>query len=418
MEDNINHSSFSFIPRKLREEREKLHNKYGDGEAYFPEEMKERFLSKLLNKIKKISFEDEIFKKFSLSLNKMEIRLLLYDFPFLNETESLNQKILKIFHFAYTSEIGINFWSRLQNNYANKDVLEFLCSVFKIEKENFLNLDTQSRKELNHLLDDNFFNNLVLFFAQSNQSLMDNLIRFKLDEKRPLGREIIKQTILKTIVTDNVINKNGIPFILRYMSSYFEDDYKIFCKSYISNRKFDKFHYDIIKHMLTRLSDPRYKKEPWDFLDEYSIQQLINFLNLNDMKTFFEQDGDNERFNYWKKYFEIMKDFDLIKKGNILCMDFDQFVVVEFGNIGAAYFYHKRGFDKIIKPSKKQQLSNAALISAYKNRIERLQGVPLFINRLTHYRNDMRSYWHEPFDAYMNEYLRGNFNFKHQNYRG
>lgn len=102
-----------------------------------------------------------------------------------------------------------------------------------------------------------------------------------------------------------------------------------------------------------------------------------------------------------------MRDVHSYKDIQVLCMDFSSFVVVEFGKIGAAYFYHREGFYKVILKSVNNRRRRKVDHFKYKEAYY-FDGYKLFINKLDHHKN-----WSNRFDQYMLQYLRGNFDFKH-----
>jgi hypothetical protein len=95
-----------------------------------------------------------------------------------------------------------------------------------------------------------------------------------------------------------------------------------------------------------------------------------------------------------------------------LFMDFGRFVVVEFGIMGAAYFYHKIGFEEYIRPIKhsdrfRRTRSIQTKESMFKDITKKKQGMDLFINKLHHVGN-----WQGKFDSYMWHYLKDQFNYE------
>ena len=99
---------------------------------------------------------------------------------------------------------------------------------------------------------------------------------------------------------------------------------------------------------IQKLGDPRHQIRSWQFLSKDELEQVKLWVMQQDLESFFGLFHDNERFDYWKRFLKYMRDVHSYKDIQVLCMDFSSFVVVEFGKIGAAYFYHREGFYKVI----------------------------------------------------------------------
>lgn len=105
-----------------------------------------------------------------------------------------------------------------------------------------------------------------------------------------------------------------------------------------------------------------------------------------------------------------MQDVELVQDPMIAFIHFDNFVVVEYGQMGAAYFYHREGFEKIIRPIStsptfRNSRSRSNKESMLKVPESSRAGVQLFIEKLGHHGRS----WDDKFDSYMRQYLNGRF---------
>ena len=133
---------------------------------------------------------------------------------------------------------------------------------------------------------------------------------------------------------------------------------------------------------------------------------MKKWLYANELKKFFDSDINSDRFEYWKRFIDYMENVIPLKSPLVAFIYFSDFVVVEFGEMGAAYFYHREGFEKLILPRTKDYKfrntsSKATKESMLKEQSKELNGLSLFINKLAH-----RGRWQRRFDTHMSQFSR------------
>ena len=182
------------------------------------------------------------------------------------------------------------------------------------------------------------------------------------------------------------------------------NDYKTLMKLYIEARDYKDFHQTIMQEAIHRLYDPNERIDDWTFLSEKGLDQVKRWLMFNELKKFFDNDSNSKRFDYWKRYFDYMENVIPLKTPLVAFIYFENFVVVEFGKIGAAYIYYKEGFEKYILTQLKNSFFKYAGESKKESLLKRTESFigndKLFIDKYHHQGN-----WQERFDKRMSRLL-------------
>ncbi|MCM3691480.1 hypothetical protein M3189_09150 [Neobacillus niacini] len=398
---------FAFKPIKLTEERKKLEKQFKDIDKDIALTRSATQLPKLLERIRVTAFDKLI--ELAATMTKMDIRLLIYEYPYPKEKAETRRKINKILSTRYTSLVGRTAWELFQHDISDVFLQELIRDSFKRESDSFIGIKEE----------------FIPFFdkAMKNSSgIIDGFIPFlvkrktksellfkecKIKKDSILEHSMLKKMFLGGLQEDFIINRDGEEFVSKSLEKFSKDEYKLILKVYLEARGFEEFHPSIL-HDATkfRLGDPREQEEEWDFLSEKALIQVKRWVIQKNLIEIFASDSDNNRFNYWKRFIKYMDDVELIKNPKVAFIYFKDFVVVEFGNIGAAYFYHKNGFERFIAPVKNSRQfrisrSNSAKEDMLKERVPEKNGTPLFINKLDH----RGQIWKRRFDEQMQKYL-------------
>ena len=126
------------------------------------------------------------------------------------------------------------------------------------------------------------------------------------------------------------------------------------------------------------------KTQFWEYISSENIIKFYQWVNINNINQIL---GNDERSRYWKRYSKVMKSTYVQESRGQIALDFGSFVVIEFTNIGAAYFYSKENFDKYFKKyfGKYNSTSDG-----------NLKDIGLMIDKYSH-----TGYWQYRFDDYM-----------------
>ncbi|GGK31632.1 hypothetical protein GCM10010965_25580 [Caldalkalibacillus thermarum] len=391
-----------------------VERRYKHAEEEIILKLSKRRLPDLLDEIRALPMDPEVVKEFGRSLSKVKIRMLIYEYPYHQEEKETQQKIVLILMAGYRREVGRKAWDIFQSHADDPYLPKLLQFIFRKEDASFLGLEPHARQQLTDAFTNkgNPIDRLVTLLLGSNQQAADVLSSWKIKSDTVLQSRLIKEMLVLGLADDRILKREGIVAVKSYLENMILEDYKTVLKVYLTHRDYRQFEKEILVQGLQKLGDPRHNRRPWQFLADEEMQKVIQWLMQNDLATFFGRIKDNERFNYWKKYLDFMRDVKVFDEPPVLCMDFGSFVVVEFGHSGAAYFYHREGFyNVVLKKIADLQRGYRSLRSKeylFKYRDEyRRDGYRLYIHRLPH-----AGYWTGKFDEHMQHYLRGNFKYQ------
>ncbi|MCA0757009.1 hypothetical protein KP806_18265 [Paenibacillus sp. N4] len=416
MDNNTYIFNFTFTPKKLSEARKQVQKRYEDIDLLTASQISGMRLPKLLELIRRTP-EAEI-EALALQLKKTDIMVLLYQFPHNTESNDTQKKINLLISHRYNSMIGNYVWGIFQHDYQNIFVHDLLRRFFAVERFDFLSINNDAMiKRLTDALTNKsgVAHGLVHLFMDGNMKTEQLLKTIKIKSESPIEDFIMYQMLRECLKKDDVIRRDGESFICQLLDRYPMHQYQNIIKIYLEARDHEHFHPKILEQAIIRLHDPRERMADWAFLSESAFNEVNRWLLEIELKKFFEGDT-NRRFEYWKKYFHYISNVVQLKGRNdpkVAFIYFNEFVVVEFGDMGASYFYHKRGFDRFILSQttgtefagKSTRVKESLLKITDKIR----NGESLFINRLRHI--GPYETWTAKFTHHMQEYLDGYYDY-------
>lgn len=404
MQNDVRFHPFFFRPKKLLEERMKIENKFKDAEKEIALLRSQIELPKLLNLIRATPFEE--IAEWSKSLRKMDVLLLLYEYPYPEESDETKRKINHILTTRYVGIVGRTVWGLFQQDIVDLFLQDLIRSSYSIEKDTFLGLDEEMLLVFGVAMgnQEGIIEGLIPYLLTMNEKSNLVLKKWKVKENSVLEETLTRKMLIEGLSEDFIIHRDGMDYVIQQLDHYPLNDYKKLLQVYLEAREYTKFHPAIMRQAIQRLLDPREYEENWRFLSKEAFSRVLRWLFSHELKKFFEKDTNSIRFNYWKRFIDYMVNVTLLKDPFVAFIDFGPFVVVEFGNMGAAYFYHKEGFEEFILPLTKNRFG---LTRSTQRKEEMLkdkdlvkQGIKLFIDKLDH-----RGYWQRNFDLKMQQYL-------------
>jgi hypothetical protein len=388
---------FSFHPTKLLEERINVEKKFSNVEEGIIKNRSRMNLPKLLNKIRNIPMEDLV--KFIETLKRMDFMLLIYEYPFSKESHDTRLKINEILTSKYTPFVGITAWNLFQQDINDPYLISLIKSSYYKEKDSFLNIETLFLTPMGKALEDQagIIEGLSNYLVQTKFQFKEVLAKWKIKRGSILEKRLVSRMLYKGLFKDYILKRDGAENIAEILHQYPMDEYKKIIKIYIEARNRNQFSTILLNQAIRRLHDPWERVEDWGFLTESALSEVKKWLLNNKLKKFFENDSNSKRFDYWKKYIDYMEDVTLMKSPLVAFIYFKNFVVVEFGNIGAAYFYHSEGFKKVILPRTIIDFKNTRSVARKESMLKEMaytyRNIKLFITKLHHSGN-----WPHRFD--------------------
>jgi len=388
--------SFNFYPKRLNEESQRIYQKYKDADIATPKQIM-RKLPDLLDKIRKLKNDQEIIINFANKLKPIDINILSSEYPYESEDEVTVKKIILILNVKYTRVVGKRFWSHFQHIPDDQEVQNMLGYCFNNESDDFLALKQKVRQVYTNIFNhEKVILNIAIAVGAIKQPLLETFADWRIDQESRLAEKLWSYILFRYMRESWFITTQGADLIeekLEYMPLSF---YKQVMEQYLSANNFDDYNDQIMKQLISRLRDPREDKTQWHDMKETTISSVISWLHKHELFEFLDYD----RFDYWKKYLRYISKLEVIESPPVAAMYFDEFVVLEFGEIGnAVYFYETAGFDKHIAPK---------LISKVYESTLKDPDAHFFIRKLSH----TKGTWHSRFDRYMTNYLNGNFNIR------
>ncbi|SFC95255.1 hypothetical protein [Bacillus sp. UNCCL81] len=399
---------FSYTPKKLVDERIRIENKFEEIDKEIPTVSGKVKLPDLLEEIRKTKLKE--IESILSSFSKLDIRILMYEYPFSNEKHEDQIKINHILTALYRSEFGKIIWKLFQEDFSNEYLNSLLKSSYSKEREKFVGMSEKESLSFGEALENKtgIVNGLIDLALNSNDKLSKVFGQWKVVKESSLERKLIEGVLLKGVKSNKIFEAEKMKQIIEYLNKMPLNVYQNILKNYIEVREYKKFDDEILKNAINRLLNPKDDDKLWNFLEDTSMNKVKKWINQAKLKEVFEQDKDNKRFEYWKRFNDFFEDVEVIRDPLVAFMYFKDFVVVEFGIMGAAYFYHKTGFDELIYPrinsfKFRNSRSNSTKENMLKETITEYQGIELYINKLTHLPVDT---WPvKKFDPQMSIYL-------------
>ena len=261
---------------------------------------------------------------------------------FLRKQMKRNGKLMKFYIGNYTSLVGKTAWMLFQQDIRVPYLQDLIKKSYWREKDTFLQIDEEFLQPMGKAFNQSgdLVHELAEVARKSKHRIKVTLTKWKVKQDSVLEESLVFQMLKKGISDDFIINRDGIGEITNFLKRYFTDYYKALMKFYIEARNRKDFHHTIMQEAIHRLYDPNERIDDWTFLSEKGLEQVKRWLMANELKKFFDNDANSKRFDYWKRYIDYMENVIPLKSPLVAVIYFKNFVVVEFGNIGAAYFYH------------------------------------------------------------------------------
>ncbi|SDT09254.1 EH_Signature domain-containing protein [Paenibacillaceae bacterium GAS479] len=411
---------FNFQPTKLRHAGREVQRRYEDMDRELAERVTAYRLPRMLEIIRMTPAEQ--ITKWAETLKKTDVRVLLYQYPYSDESHDTQYKINIVISSRFTSSIGRYAWGGLFSHiYSNIYLQDLLRRMYNVDSFEFLitaNVSGMQNAVREAIIDrSGIASGLVSYLTSASLCSSELIPKLQIKKGSPLESYLLFEMYKKGLRSDDFVKREGETTIRIKLEVYPVDEYKLLAKVYIEERNHASFHPRLMEQAILRLYDPRERPADWEFLNENSIAEVKRWLVINELKRFFEEDKNNDRFEYWSRYLHYIDDVIQLKgKDNpkVAFIYFNQFVVVEFGDMGAAYFYHRSGFDRWILPrTQDRSFRGSRSIPAKERKLKdiskSLYGEPLFINKLPHL-GDPRN-WKSKFTKHMQAYFSNDFNY-------
>lgn len=405
---------FTFEPKKLSRIRHDVERRYKDIDRSIAEQLTAYRLPVLLELIRQTS-PDQI-ESIAATLKRRDINVLLYGYPYKSESHDTKRKINIILSSRYSGGIGKYVWNLFQHEYEDVYLQDLLRRIYAVDAFEFL-IPDQIPELDNYLVGalaskEGIAQGFVPLLADGEMISTKLFKNLEIKENSPLEMFLLFEMLKKGLAKDNMIKRESESLIRLRLERYALNDYQELIKIYLEARTHESFDPLLLEQAVIRLHDPREREDDWTFLNETALAEVNRWLVVNELKKFFEGDA-NRRFDYWERYLHYIVNVEQLKgNGNlkVAFIYFADFVVVEFGIIGAAYFYHRDGFDRWILTRTQTREFRSRSISykekCLKDTTKIMKETPLFIHKMSH-----SGGWTVKFTRYMQHYLDGIYDY-------
>lgn len=411
---------FAFTPNKLSAVRKKVEEKYRDVDMLTASQISYLRLPKILEMIRNTS-EDRL-ELLAAEFNRRDFSVLTYSYPYSKESSEVQKKINMVLASGYTPGNANMIWEKFQREYKHIYTQDLLRRfLLKDEDVSFIYSD-YSEADLKEMLLPAFMHKsgiaqgLLQVMIDKDPKISEFLKTVKIKPETHLEDFLVYERLNEGLRSDSFIDKNSVSYITQVLEKYTVEQYQRLLKVYLENKNYEQFHVPILDQAIKRLHDPREHEAGWLFLGEEILAEVKRWLLQNELAIFFENDN-NRRFEYWKKHLHYIYDVKQLsppKDPSVAFIYFKEFVVVEFGEMGAAYFYHKKGFNQFILSKTTGTEFQKRSIRAKESMLKMkdftvYRGEKLYINALGH--NGNYDTWTDKFTRHLHEYMDGNYNY-------
>jgi EH_Signature domain len=389
---------FFYTPKNLQKERILTEEKYYLLENEIIQSRVQVVLPRLLKLMQLV--QSERIKYISSRLKKMDIKVLMQEYPFLKENQETRMKINEILIDCYQLWIGKRVWASFQENCFDPIISQLLNALLYHDKEEILNIPEEDvYPVLQH--PKGIFYGIAEYVVSYTKGISEALSSLKIEQGSNLEVHLVMYLLQSNLNSDRIVNKEGAYEITRLLTMIPKENYLDLFSIYIQSRNSNHLQAEIMNQAINILSDPRVDVTNWLFLNEENLKKVKTWLFNNDLEIFFGE--GNRRFKFWSNYNEFIEHTIKLVSPNVLFLYFKHFVVMEFGDGGAAYFYDKSGFEEKILPIirstkflKNKNMSNKESMIKILNPYE--NGKALFLTKLSHTKN-----WEMNFSRYLEE---------------
>ncbi|PLT43937.1 EH signature domain-containing protein [Paenibacillus sp. FSL W8-1187] len=348
------------------------------------------------------------------------VRLLIRQWPYDEESEQVQHKINLILSSRFQPIFGIEAWSRFQEQPSHRFVQDLLVLIYPNDRmfSSHGSLEHEEQSVFNEAFrhPNGLLPGLVSGLIHSHATLQEMLKALKVKEGSELDRCLNFDVLQTGLSIKSFVKREGAAFLRSKLERYILSDYQLLMKGYLEAREYQEFDKILLDQAVQRLHDPRERQAEWAFLDEQAMRQVEKWLSAQELDIIFEHDG-KRRAEYWRTYMKYIELVVRLKNRNepmAAFIYFENFVVLEFGEVGRAYFYHREGFEKWIQiltstPNYRFAGSQAKTFML-KEMSEMMHGEPLFIERLGH--GGYYESWTAKFNRHIHAYLRGEYSYK------
>ncbi len=335
---------FTFTPKRLLKIESEIKEVHLNSNKNFDsKKIDTNQLRTILDKIESLS-KDQI-PRFSYELTKNELYLLADYMPRNSYNVDLN-KLYEILKIRFRDEFLPILFNGFQNHYYNSDFNEYFRKLLKLSSSphEALNISSEALAIfLKWLEEEDIVVKIVKSYFALDRDFYSYMKFFGFSPNRKLYEDCIKY--LYTCCDKKLYLKADVLELVDIIETYNQNEMINFMNNYLLKLEIDEFQDKILEFLYSRYGnvDEMRIEYIWDKIFERAKKKYDIWVAKKQMDKFFQGD---ERYTFWFDYIVDSSSKILSINQKQLFLDFGEFVVVEFRDIGnAAYIYSKGIFD-------------------------------------------------------------------------
>lgn len=338
-------SEYKFISKKLietKEEIKKLHKKSNQNIELTESDIRDiEIIVKTIDGLNK----DEI-KSYGYTLKKKEFHMLIQYMP--ENIYNVNiDKIYEVVNKRPRDEYILTFFRSFQNNYSN--------TKFNKHFINYLNKYPDAYEKLAMgkntlivwkawMISDDLVGIIVNQYFRGNSEIKRYLNSLSLGSTRKLYKDCFKYFL--TICNGDDYLGLELKEIIDNLQIFSTNETIRFMNNYLTKLDVENFQDDILEYIYITYDTPLDPRNQfiWGQIYELCKDKYNLWYAKKMLSEFFKGDP---RFEFWYEYIKSLQAKLISVNENQLFLDFGNFIVIEFKNIGnAAYVYDKDYFNE------------------------------------------------------------------------
>lgn len=344
----LSNFKFIFTPRKLLSVEEDIKTRHQNiNERDLKLAIDDEYLRKLVNKINSLNKEELL--SFSYRLKREDLFLLAVYMP-KNQYNIDLEKVYIILKNRFREQFIKILFEGFKNHYYNKEFNRHLIQFLNLSENShgILNIGKNELEIIKKWLrQDDLVATIVQSCLKIKKDFNPFMLAFKFNEDTQIYRDCRKH--LYTICNKEYYLFGDINEILGIFETYILDEKIAFMNNYLTILEIEEFQDPVLNHIYYTYGDPKdgLMDNIWRNISNLAVEKYKIWLAQKHMKEFF---GGDERYIFWYDYIKNLEAELLHVNERQLFIDFGEFVVIEFRNIGnAAYIYRKSDFDRYFR---------------------------------------------------------------------
>lgn len=240
-------------------------------------------------------------------------------------------------------------WEQFQQNFEDQELIRMVR--VGLRKRQIYGLDNAIGARLFDLLHSTDpVVEITQVLEKSGYPFDDGLDGLRISSDTLLGVELLRQYMLmagpKTYL--HAEDPEFIEHAFDLLHAEFLSDYLAVVDTYLTLIEENQFQDHVMQHIYRSLGHPDDENSRWAGIQQENRERFMRWLNLSIIGEFFAEAGDNERFQFWRQFSDVLREARCIRvrDSSVAFLVFDTVFVVEFARKGnAAYVYSRERYE-------------------------------------------------------------------------